>query len=446
MPIIRLNGGEVSYQVDGEPGKPWLMFSNSLGTDLRMWQAQAEFFKQDFRVLRYDTRGHGGSTIGPAAAAAAAVRHAGHDAGPDVGPAAISAASAGQDSAPEAVRATIAAARAGYDNAPEAVRAAIAAARAGYDNAPEAGAASIAAARAGYDNAPDAVRAAIAAARAGYDNAPEAVRAATAAPAARAGYDNAPDAGPASIAAACAGHDNAPEAVPAASAAARASVRLGHDDAGSDVGLAGRDAGLRSGSDVGREPVSLALLGRDVLALLDALAIERVHFCGLSMGGAIAQWLGIHAPQRLHKLVIANSAPRIGTAQGWQDRSTLVRASGLDAIADGAAGRWFTPAFAEREPRRVTALVVALRAGSPEGYAACCDALAVADLRGQLATIAVPTLLIAGAADPVTTVADATAMREQIPGATLAILDASHISNIEAEAAFNLALREFLHS
>jgi 3-oxoadipate enol-lactonase len=259
MPVIQLNGYEVSYQVDGEPGKPWLMFSNSLGTDLRMWQKQAELFKQDYRILRYDTRGHGGSATGP--------------------------------------------------------------------------------------------------------------------------------------------------------------------------GLA-----------------SLAQLGRDVLMLLDALDIDRTHFCGLSMGGAIAQWLGIRAPQRLRKLVIANSAPRIGTAQGWLDRAAQVRASGLDAIADGAAGRWFTPAFVARAPRRVAQLVAVLRGGSAEGYAACCDALAAADLRGQLAAISVPTLLIAGASDPVTTVADAASMRDQIPGAAMVTLEASHISNIEAESAFNLALREFLHN
>jgi pimeloyl-ACP methyl ester carboxylesterase len=163
------------------------------------------------------------------------------------------------------------------------------------------------------------------------------------------------------------------------------------------------------------------------------------------MGGVIAQWLGINAPQRLHKLVIANSAPRIGTPQGWQDRAAKVRGLGLDAVADGAAGRWFTPGFVEREPQRVAALVAALRGASAEGYAACCDALAAADLRGQLGAIAAPTLLVAGAHDPVTTVADAAAMLEQVPRATMVTLEASHISNIEAEAAFNLALREYLY-
>jgi 3-oxoadipate enol-lactonase len=191
-------------------------------------------------------------------------------------------------------------------------------------------------------------------------------------------------------------------------------------------------------------PYSLAQLGQDALALLDHLDIERAHFCGISMGGATAQWLGIHAPQRLRKLVIANSAARIGTEAGWRERAALARRAGLDGIADGAPGRWFTPSFIAADPLAVAALAATLRAGSAEGYAACCDALAEADLRAQLPSIAVSTLIIAGAADPVTTVADAQAMREQIPGAELVTLEASHISNIEAAQAFSQALSGFL--
>jgi 3-oxoadipate enol-lactonase len=193
-------------------------------------------------------------------------------------------------------------------------------------------------------------------------------------------------------------------------------------------------------------PYSLAQLGRDALAVLDHLDIERAHFCGISMGGATAQWLGIHAPQRLRKLVIANSAARIGTEAGWRERAALARGEGLDGIAAGAPGRWFTPDFATLDPLTVVVLAETLRTGSAEGYAACCEALAVADLRPQLRAIRVPTLIIAGAADPVTTVADAQAMQEAIPDARLVTLAASHISNIEAAPAFSLALSRFLAS
>jgi 3-oxoadipate enol-lactonase len=197
-------------------------------------------------------------------------------------------------------------------------------------------------------------------------------------------------------------------------------------------------------SERGAAPLTLETLGRDVVGLLDALAIPRAYFCGISMGGMIGQWLGIHVPQRLGKLVLANTAARIGTAEGWTSRADLVRRDGMDGVADGAAARWFTPAFSARSPRLVAAMIGRLREQDPQGYAACCDALALADLRDGIVAIRCPTLVIAGRADPVTTVADGRRLVEAITDATLAEVDASHISNIEAEHPFSDHLRRFL--
>jgi 3-oxoadipate enol-lactonase len=197
-------------------------------------------------------------------------------------------------------------------------------------------------------------------------------------------------------------------------------------------------------SERGAAPLTLETLGRDVVGLLDALAIPRAYFCGISMGGMIGQWLGIHVPQRLGKLVLANTAARIGTAEGWTSRADLVRRDGMDGVADGAAARWFTPAFSARSPRLVAAMIGRLREQDPQGYAACCDALALADLRDGIIAIRCPTLVIAGRADPVTTVADGRRLVEAITDATLAEVDASHISNIEAEHPFSDHLRRFL--
>jgi len=189
---------------------------------------------------------------------------------------------------------------------------------------------------------------------------------------------------------------------------------------------------------------SIAQLGADVVALLDHLDIEQAHFCGLSMGGVTGQWLGVHATRRLGKLVLANTAARVGTAQGWHTRAAAVRAQGLAAIADSAASRWFTPEFVQRQPAVADAMANRLRGQNYQGYAACCDALAGADLRGEIHAITAPTLIIAGTADPVTTLADAEAMRSAIPGARVAALPASHMSNVEAPAAFTRVLQEFL--
>ncbi|MRX10161.1 3-oxoadipate enol-lactonase [Pseudoduganella sp. FT25W] len=204
------------------------------------------------------------------------------------------------------------------------------------------------------------------------------------------------------------------------------------------------DARGHGQSPAGSAPVDLARLGQDVIALLDHLHIDRAAFCGISMGGMTGQWLGIHAPQRFTQLVLANTAARIGSADGWLTRAAQVRQDGMAAIADGAAARWFTPAFIEREPAIVAQLVDRLREQDAGGYAACCEALAHADLRADVASITAPCMIVAGLSDPVTTPADGAWLQQQIPGAKLTTLPASHISNIEAGAAFSALLRAYL--
>ena len=147
---------------------------------------------------------------------------------------------------------------------------------------------------------------------------------------------------------------------------------------------------------------------------------------------------------RIDKLVVANTAARIRTVEGWQQRATLVRDRGMGDVAAGAAGRWFTEAFIEREPELVQRMTDGLRATSAQGYAGCCDALALADLRGEIDRIAVPTLVVAGRCDPVTTVDDARFIAERVAGAHRVTLEASHLSNIEAADAFNAAVLAFL--
>ena len=197
-------------------------------------------------------------------------------------------------------------------------------------------------------------------------------------------------------------------------------------------------------SSVTPGPYTLELLGGDVVALLDGLGIARAHFCGISMGGLIGQWLGVHAPARLLRLVVANAAARIGSEAGWRERAALVRAVGMEDVAAGAAGRWFTPAFAAAAPAVVDGLIAGLRASPAEGYAACCDALSVADLRASIAAIPVPTLALAGSLDPVTTPADADFIARAVPGAVRVDLAASHLSSVEQADGFNAAVLHFL--
>ncbi|BCU64819.1 3-oxoadipate enol-lactonase [Acinetobacter bouvetii DSM 14964 = CIP 107468] len=191
-------------------------------------------------------------------------------------------------------------------------------------------------------------------------------------------------------------------------------------------------------------PYSIEQLGTDVVNLLDHLNIQKASFCGISMGGLTGQWLAIHHPERFNHVIVCNTAAKIGQEQAWNDRAQLVREQGLKPIAETAASRWFTEPFIRSNTAIVESLSNDLGAGSPEGYASCCEALAKADVREQLKNITVPTLVVAGQKDPVTTVADAQYIINNVRSSSLFEINASHISNIEQPKAFNQAIQSFL--
>jgi len=196
-------------------------------------------------------------------------------------------------------------------------------------------------------------------------------------------------------------------------------------------------------TEVTRGPYAMETLARDVLGLLDSLQIERAHFCGLSIGGVIGMWLGIHAPGRVERLALCNTSPRIGTTETWNARIAQVREGGMAAIAETQIGRWFTPEFAARAPEKVSPMLEGLRKCSVEAYIGCCAALRDADLREEISKIHIPTLVVIGDRDPVATRVDGAFMTERIPGAKLVVVEASHISNIEAAEQFNAAVGGF---
>lgn len=196
-------------------------------------------------------------------------------------------------------------------------------------------------------------------------------------------------------------------------------------------------------SDAPKGGYGLDRLGRDVLELADALGLDRFAFCGLSLGGMTAQWLGVQAAGRLSRLVIANSAPCMGPATAWDARIAAVRSQGMAAIADAVVERWFTPDF-RADSANIAAILATLHATDPEGYAGCCAAIRDMDMRPLLGLIRTPTLVIGGTRDPATPPAQTTALLDGIPGATCVMLDAAHLSNLERPEAFTAALLDHL--
>ena len=192
-------------------------------------------------------------------------------------------------------------------------------------------------------------------------------------------------------------------------------------------------------------PYSIGLLGQDALALLDALGIAQVHFCGLSKGGMVGQWLGSHHGDRLLSLTLCATAARIGSAELWNQRIEQSAHEGMAALVDGVTERWFTAGYRAAPRPEVDQVRAMILATPAQGYGGCCAAIRDMDQSEAVRAIRTPTLLIAGADDPATTIDMMRALHERIPGARLVeIPQAAHLVNIEQSERFNRTLTEFL--
>jgi 3-oxoadipate enol-lactonase len=175
------------------------------------------------------------------------------------------------------------------------------------------------------------------------------------------------------------------------------------------------------GSPAAPGPYSIVDLGADVVALLDGLGLERVSFCGVSLGGMTGMWLALNAPERVDRLGLLCTSAYL--PRDWVDRAARVRADGMEPLVEASLERWFTPELAERSPETVERARQALRAVQPEGYAGCCEAIAGHDLRAQLKRIRAPTLVIATVDDPSTPPEHGRELADGIEGAELIILE-----------------------
>ncbi|QYN39095.1 3-oxoadipate enol-lactonase [Pseudonocardia sp. DSM 110487] len=205
------------------------------------------------------------------------------------------------------------------------------------------------------------------------------------------------------------------------------------------------DARGHGASGVPSGPYSLDRLGRDVVELLDALGLQRVHVLGLSLGGFVAQWLAIHVPERVDRLVLSNTAAYLGPPQQWDPLiAELLAAPDMQATAEMFLRNWFPAHMLEGDNEVVEGFRRTLLATRREGVAGSWAVVRDADLRRTASLIRNPTLVVAGEYDTVTSAAHGKEIASVVPGARYVVLPAVHMANVERQAEFLDAVVPFL--
>lgn len=184
--------------------------------------------------------------------------------------------------------------------------------------------------------------------------------------------------------------------------------------------------------------------GRDVIAIADALGVERFFFCGLSLGGMVGLWLGAHGGERLNGLFLSNTSACNINKDLLRNRIAKIRAEGLEGILDGMMEKWFTPPFRAAHPALMEQFRAMVRRCGPESYAQCSEMICAMDQRASLASIRVPCTVGIGALDDATPPAWGRVIADAVPGAKIAEFQSAHLANVEAETAFNEALKKDL--
>ena len=193
-------------------------------------------------------------------------------------------------------------------------------------------------------------------------------------------------------------------------------------------------------------PYSIAELGSDALELLADLGLERVSWCGLSLGGMLGMWVASEQPARLERLVLACTSAHFPPPEMWDERAQDAREKGMAALAEASLDRWLTPEFRDERPHVADWLRAMVAATPGEGYASCCEAIRDMDQFERLPRIAAPTLVIAADDDPSTPPAvHVQPIADAIPGARMTVLEgARHLANVEQPDAFTRAMLEHL--
>ncbi len=193
-------------------------------------------------------------------------------------------------------------------------------------------------------------------------------------------------------------------------------------------------------------PYSIDDLGRDVVALMDRLEIDRATVAGVSLGGMVAMWLAAKCDDRVERLIAMCTSAHMSQAP-WAERIDAVRGAGsTEPIADAVVDNWLTPGYAQQDPEVREWLRGMVLASPAEGYASCCEAIATMDLRDDISSIRRPTLVISATDDPSAPPEHQREIAKRIDGARLeTVSDAAHLANVQQADTINGLMIDFRH-
>jgi 3-oxoadipate enol-lactonase / 4-carboxymuconolactone decarboxylase len=200
-------------------------------------------------------------------------------------------------------------------------------------------------------------------------------------------------------------------------------------------------------SEVSSTPLSISDYAQDVVGLMDALSIPKAVIVGLSIGGVIGQYLAVHHANRIEKLVLSNTAPKIGTAETWDLRINKLKNDGIQSITEGVMKVWFSENFHQTRPNELIGYANMLGNSPIEGYIQACEALKSNDLTTEITHINIPTLCIAGSVDGSTPPALVKAMADKIPSAQYVEIEgAGHIPCVETPSVVAAFILNFVEN
>jgi 3-oxoadipate enol-lactonase len=192
-------------------------------------------------------------------------------------------------------------------------------------------------------------------------------------------------------------------------------------------------------------PYSIEMLTTDAVGLMDALGLEKVHFCGLSMGGMIGQMLGVKHGDRLLSLTLSSTSSHMAPKKIWDERIETVRKGGMAVVVDATIDRWFTLSGQARLASSVEKVRRVILDTPVKGFCACCAAIRDMNQRETIRTISTSTLVMVGENDSGTPVSAAEQIHQGITSSVLTIIpDAAHFVQMEQSSIFNQALLEFI--